>query len=121
MSSGSSGSFIHGVREEIEEYIEAKTTLFQLDATEKVSRIAGVVGILSLISLLALLILLCSSLMAGYYFAQLLESNFYGFAVVAGFYLLILLIVWIRRKKLATFITNKMIGILFQKTNNPGE
>jgi uncharacterized membrane protein len=121
MSSGSSGSFFGSIRQEIEGYIEARANLFQLEATDKMARITGVLGVVALISLIIFLVLLCTSLMAGYYFAQLLESNFYGFAIVAGFYLLILIILMMGRKKLATFIANKTVEMIFQKTSNPEE
>ena len=79
----------------------------------------GSVAVVLLIGTLFLLFLLCFSLMAGFFFAQQFGSYFYGFALVAGFYLLLFLIILIAgRKKLATFVTNKVLIALFNKTSD---
>lgn len=76
----------------------------------------GMISVVVFAVLIFTLVALCLSLMAGYYFAQLLNSYFYGFAVVAGFYLLMLILVLALRGKLATFITNKVIEAIFNRT-----
>jgi hypothetical protein len=59
--------------------------------------------------------------MIGYYFANLFNSYFFGFAMVAGFYLLLLIILIAVREKLATFITNKVIEVICDKTAEPDD
>jgi len=119
MSLKPSGSLFSRIKDELETYIEARANLFQLNTTEKVSRLMGSVAVVLLMGTLFLLFLLCFSLMAGFFFAQQFGSYFYGFALVAGFYLLLFLIILIAgRKKLATFVTNKVLIALFNKTSD---
>lgn len=120
MSRGSSGSFLGSIRQEIEGYIDAKINLFKLEATDKAARIAGALSVVALVSLVLFLILLFTSLMAGYYFAQLLGSEFLGFAMVAGFYMVALIFILVFRKRLATFIANKVVAMIFQNTGASG-
>jgi uncharacterized membrane protein YqjE len=117
MSSQSSGSIFSRIKGELETYIEARANLFQLETTEKISRFIGLMAVVIIAGTILILFLLCLSLMAGYFFAQQFDSYFYGFALVAGFYLLLFLILLIAgRKKLATFVTNKVLKALFNKT-----
>ena len=122
MSSKPSGSLFSRIKNELETYIEARGNLFQLNTTEKISRLIGSVAVVLLVGTLFLLFLLCFSLMAGFFFAQQFGSYFYGFALVAGFYLFLFFVILITgRKKLATFITNKVLIALFNKTSDNEE
>ena len=70
------------------------------------------------IGLLAFFVLLFFSIMAGYYFATLTGSMFSGFGIVAGFYLALLLILVLTRKRIEKNITNTVIRILFAKNTD---
>jgi hypothetical protein len=122
MSSKPSGSLYSRIKDELETYIEARANLFQLNAIEKISRLIGSASVVLLLGGLFSLFLLFLSLMAGFFFAQQFGSYFYGFALVAGFYLLLFLIILIAgRKKLATFVTNTVLKALFNRTTDSGE
>jgi Zn-dependent protease with chaperone function len=116
MSERASGSFFGNVKQETEAYIQARIHLFQLDITEKISRLSGVIAVVFMLAILLLLVMLGLSLMAGYYFADRFQSNFFGFALVAGFYFLLFIILWMVRKRLATFIADKMVQTIFNAT-----
>lgn len=116
MSEKSSGGFFSTAKQHVEQYIEARLHLIQLETTEKIARVVGVGTLLIFVGLLGALFMLCISLMAGYYFAQVFDSYFIGFALVAGFYLLLLIILLIAGKKLASFFADKFIEILFNQT-----
>jgi energy-coupling factor transporter transmembrane protein EcfT len=117
MSSKPSGSLFSRIKDELETYIEARANLFQLETTEKIARLIGLMAVVMLAASLLILFILCISLMAGFFFARLFESNFYGFGLVAGFYLILFLIlITAGKEKLATFISNKFIKALFNKT-----
>lgn len=113
MSEHSSGSFFSQVKQATEAYIQAKVEVFQLDTTEKIVRLSGIISVAMLMIVSFTLFLLALSLMAGFYFAHLLGSYYYGFAVVAGFYLVMFIMFWMVRKKLATFIANKLVHTIF--------
>jgi uncharacterized membrane protein YqjE len=116
MSEQSSGGFFSTAKQHVEQYIEARLHLIQLETTEKIARVIGLGTFLLLVGLLCALFMLCISLMAGYFFAQVFDSYFIGFALVAGFYLLLLIILLIVGKKFASFISDKFVEILFNQT-----
>lgn len=116
MSEQSSGGFFSKARLQIEKYIEARLLLIQLETAEKIALIIGLCSVLFLVGIFAALLMLFTGLMAGYYFAQIFDSFFIGFALVAGFYFLLLIIFIVTGKKLATFVANKFIATLFNKT-----
>lgn len=50
--------------------------------------------------------------MAGYFFAELTGSLFYGFSIVAGIYLLLLILVLVFRKNyIGPFLVNMLIRL----------
>jgi hypothetical protein len=116
MSEQSSGGFFSTARQQVEHYIEARLHLIQLETTEKIAQIVGLASVILLVGAIGALFMLCISLMAGYYFAQVFDSFFIGFALVAGFYLLLLIILLITGKRFATFVADKFIKTLFNQT-----
>ena len=92
-----------------EEYVRNRLMLLKLRATEKTARLASL--------MLAFLILLFISMMAGYYFAEVTGSLFYGFGIVALIYVVLFVIVFLLRKKyFDPFITNTIVRVFFDKT-----
>lgn len=119
MSEKPSGGLFSGIKSELEANIEARLELVKLETTEKISRLTGIITVVVISGVLFLFVLLTISLMAGFYFSRLLNSDFYGFAVVAGFFFLTFIILIIfGRKKLAAFITDKMIHAILEKTED---
>jgi hypothetical protein len=120
MSEKSSGGMFDGIKQEFESNIEARISLLKLETTEKIARLTGIISVVIIAGVLFLFMLLSISLMAGFYFSRLFNSDFYGFAMVAGFFLIAFIIIIIfGRKKLATFIADKMIEAIWEKTADP--
>lgn len=120
MSEKSSGGIFSDIKNELEANIEARIDLLKLETAEKIGRITGIISVVIISGVLFLFVLLSISLMAGFYFSRLFNSDFYGFAVVAGFFLLIFITVVIfARKKLAIYVTDKMIGAIMEKEAEP--
>ena len=114
MNEKTSGTLFGTIKDELETQIEARLKLLQLETTEKIAKVIGIITVVMLAGLLILLIILCVSMMAGFYFSQVFNNFFYGFSVVAGFYLVsfLVLIAW-GQKKLAIFVANKIIQLIF--------
>jgi hypothetical protein len=114
MSEKTSGTLFGSIKDELENQIEARLQLLLLETTEKIAKITGIITVVLLGGLLSLMTVLCVSIMAGFFFSKVFDSFFYGFSVVAGFYLVsfVILITW-GRKILATFVANKIIQIIF--------
>ncbi len=109
-------NFFTEARREISEYLEERLLLLKLQSAEKTSKLIAVMFSGFLLALVAFFILLFISIMAAYYFASLTGSLYLGFAIVAGFYILVfLLILKYQKRVLQKFITNIVIDILFDK------
>ena len=98
-------------------YLGDRMTLVKLQIVEKVSVMAAAVisGVLLLVFVLYFLMFF--SFAAGYFFGHLVHSNAWGFAIVAGIYfLLILIVIFFGKKLFGNAITHKLIqGFLKKK------
>ncbi len=101
----------------IRQYIEDRTLLLKLTATEKIARLAAALVIFLVISLVGFLLLLFISILAGYLFSVWTESYLIGFGIVTLVYLVLLvLVLTLRKKYLDPLITNTVVRIFFDKT-----
>lgn len=102
----------------IESYIKDRLLLVRIDAAEKGARLAASFVVTLVLGLLFFFILLFVSIMAGYYFAEVTGSQFYGFGIIAGCYILLFLVLFLIRKKyLYPRIINFIIRTIFDQTN----
>ena len=100
----------------LKRYINTNCELIKFEATERSSVIGS--GVISglLIGLVAMLFVLFISLGAGFYLSARFENLYSGFAVVAGFYFLLGIILVIGRKKLMERpLRDKIIRKIFSK------
>ena len=110
---------IEDIKKDIQEYIEVKLDMFKLQSAENISRVISNVAVAAIMVLLASLILLFLSFAAGYFMASVLNSNELGFLCVAGFYLLLLLIILIFRKRIIDRpVIKSVIRIFFPKSGD---
>jgi ABC-type multidrug transport system permease subunit len=106
-------SVFSDLKDDLIEYVELRSDLTKLTAYEIISK-AGV----SLISAMALLIfafffLFFLFLSLGFYFGKILNSLYQGFGIIAFFYLMLLLIyLMIRKKFIEKPLMNKIIESL---------
>ncbi len=106
--------FFAETEELVETYVKDRLLLIRMEAAEKGAKLAAhfVTG-LSL-GLLFFFILLFVSIMAGYYFSEVTGSQFYGFGIIAGFYLLLFIVLLLVRKRyIFPFLTDFVIKTLF--------
>jgi ABC-type glycerol-3-phosphate transport system permease component len=109
-------TFFTDIKTKVEEYVRDRIQLFKLQLLEKVSKIvAGMFSVL-LTAFIIFFILLFLSMMAGYAFAHLTHSLFYGFGIVALIYIILFFIILkIKNKVIDVYITNAVIDIFFDK------
>jgi hypothetical protein len=101
----------------LRQYVNDRILLLKLKASQQSARLTSQVLVLMIVVLLGLFVLLFLSLMAAYYFADLTGSLFYGFGIVTGFYLLLLIIIlMVRKKYLSPYLINMVIRIILDKT-----
>jgi hypothetical protein len=91
---------LDNAKKEIQEYLEVKLDLIKLQAAESLSRILSSALSMAIIFFLLFLILLFISIGAGFFFASYLQSSGLGFLCVAGFYIVLLIIILLFRKKI---------------------
>ena len=116
---GQKEHFFAETEELVEAYIKDRLLLVKMEAAEKGAKLAVhfVTGLV--LMLLSFFILLFLSIMAGYYFSGLTGSEFYGFGIIAAFYVLILVIVLLLRKRyIFPFLINFIIKTIFDQVND---
>ena len=90
-------------------YIEANLKLFKLSLLERLSKVVSLVISTTLVMLVGTLFLLFLSLAAAVYIGDLLQSRALGFLVMSLFFLLLVIVLWIKRK---TLVINPVIRSL---------
>src|SRR5438552_11114309 len=91
--------FFSDSKQAIEKYIHYRLLLIRLQAVEKISKLSAAMFSGLLIGILSFFIILFLSIMAGWYFGELLGSPFKGFGIICAFYILVMILVLIFRKK----------------------
>jgi len=100
-------------------YVKDRILLVKLQSAEKLSKIATGVVVGVLLAFLGMFFLIFISIAAGFYFASLTESFALGFAIVAGIYLvLMLLILLIKKSVIGKAITKATLKGFFAKKEN---
>ena len=106
----------------LRQYIGDKMLLFKLRASEQSARVSAILMIGVILVLVGFFLLFFISIMAGYYFAELTGSLFYGFGIITGFYFLVgVIILLVRKKHLQPYLTNMVIKMIFDKSNDDEE
>lgn len=102
----------------VENYVENRLLLLKLQAVEKISKLSSAMFSGLLIAVISFFIILFLSMMAAWYFGEILDNVFLGFAIITGFYILLLIVLLVFRKKLLEkSITNTVINIFFEQTH----
>lgn len=99
-------------------YVEDRILLLKIQAAEKSGKLISAIVTLAVIALFVFFILFFISMMGGYYFAELTGSTFYGFSIIAGIYVVLLLVFLLLNKTLISRgIINMVIRIFFEKSH----
>jgi hypothetical protein len=113
LESKNNNSVFSDLKDELVDYVEIRSELTKLSVFEIISKASA-----SLVSAMALVIfafffLFFLFLSLGFYFGKLLNSLYQGFGIIALFYLLLMLIyLMIRKKHIEKPLINKIIESL---------
>lgn len=114
--------FFEETEEMVEKYVNDRMLLLKLQASEKAAHLTALLVSGIAIGMVAFFILMFLSIMAGYFFAELTNSLFYGFGIIALLYIILLIILITMRKKiLHDFVANTVVRIFFEKQNDDDE
>jgi len=102
----------------VKKYTDDRLLLLKIQSAKKTSQLINKVILIFIASILAFFVLMFLGFMLAYYFAEKMDSNFYGFTTVAGIYLLTLfLFIIIYKNYFANKVMNMVTGIFFE--NDP--
>ncbi len=76
----------------VKNYTEERLLLLKIQTAKKTAKLTSKVIFIFIAVILLFFLVLFLGFMLAYYFAEKLNSNFYGFGIVAGLYLALLLV-----------------------------
>jgi hypothetical protein len=110
--------FFAETEELVETYIKDRLLLVRMEAAEKGAKLAAHFVTGMVLGLLFFVIVMFISIMAGYYFSEVTGSQFYGFGIVAAFYVLVMVVLLLLRKRyIFPFLINIVIATIFEQYN----
>lgn len=113
---------VEGLTDHVKEYITTKVELAKLRFAEKTSLTIGNLIASIVVAVLFLFVLLFGSIAGAWALSDWIGKNYAGFLIVAGFYLLVAIIVWFARHRLIRFpVMNAIIKMLHKKDENEQE
>jgi len=98
----------------IKEYAETRLDIAALNVQDKVSDVLSSLASVIVVALLGIFILFFSSVGAAWWIGQTLNNSSIGFFCIAGFYLLIAIVIILNRDK---WIKLPLINLLLKKIN----
>lgn len=108
-------SFTRKIYEQVEQYAKTSVELYKLKAINTFADLFAAIGTGIILWLIVSMFLLFLSIGAGFYLGELLGKWHYGFFIVAGFYALVGIIIYILRVKcLKVKINNFIIKQIFK-------
>ena len=111
--------FFAETEELIEQYIKDRLLLMRIDAAEKGAKLAAHFVTGMLLAVLFFFIIMFLSIMAGYYFSEVTGSQFYGFGIIAGFYVVVFAVLLaVRKRYIFPFLINLVIKTVFDQNND---
>jgi hypothetical protein len=103
----------------VKKYTDDRLLLLKIQSAKKTAKITSKVIFIFIVSILAFFVMMFLGFMLAYYFAEKMNSTFYGFATVAGIYVLsLLLFMLIYRNYFSVKIMNMVTGIFFENDPN---
>jgi lipopolysaccharide export LptBFGC system permease protein LptF len=122
MKEESFGSYAKELKKDISEYVDLRVEHTKLQAYEKIAKLTSAATSYLLIGLFSFFAFLFLSFTLAFYLGNITGSTTMGFGIVSIIYLVILISIFIFRKKyFENAITNKIIGVLMEEENDEDE
>jgi hypothetical protein len=110
---------VEGLTEHVKEYITTKVELAKLRLAEKTSLTVGNLIAAVVVAVLFLFVMLFGSIAGAWALSDWIGKRYIGFLIVAGFYLLLAIIVWFARNRLIRFpVMNAIVKMLHKKDDD---
>ncbi|WP_294285569.1 phage holin family protein [uncultured Chryseobacterium sp.] len=98
--------------ETIKEYASKRIDLLKIEATEKSSLSAGVITYFVIMLVAFGFFIILFNFGIAFLIGEALGNQSYGFLIVAGFYLLIMILVMVFKKKIVNSVADQVINFL---------
>ena len=98
-------------------FIETKVELYKIQFKEEIAKALSIMVIIFLMAMIGLLFLLFLSHFLAQLINDLLESDYLGYLIITILYLLVGMVVYLRRKK----ISNAMINLMFPEEESDND
>ena len=113
---------IEGLTEHVREYVQTRIEQAKLEVAEKTSLVIGNMIAVTVVIVLFLFVLVFGSIAGAWALSDWLGNPWAGFLIVAGFYLLLGIIIWFARGVLIRFpVMNAIIRELHKKDKDEGD
>src|ERR1044072_9469396 len=110
---------VEELTDHVKDYITTKVEITKLRLAEKTSLTIGNIIAALVVAVLFLFVILFGSIAGAWALSDWIGKNYAGFLIVAGFYLLVAIIVWFARGKLIRFpVMNAIIKMLHKKDDD---
>lgn len=106
------------MRDDVNNYINNTLQLGKLEAYDKLSLGSATMVFGFAFAAVAIIALFFILFTVGLYLAELLGSYWQGFAIVAGFSILVLLVLLLLKKSIKLHITNSVVSFLMKKDDD---
>ena len=107
---------IEGLTEHVREYVQTRIEQAKLEVAEKISLVIGTFIAATVVIILLLFVLVFGSIAGAWALSEWLGNPWIGFLIVAGFYLLLGIIIWFARGSIIRFpVMNAIIRQLHKK------
>ncbi|MDR1523751.1 MAG: phage holin family protein [Tannerella sp.] len=104
--------FFRELKDDISTYAELKLELIKLNAYERIGKVIAVFSYGLLLSALIFFAILFAMLALGFLLNKWLDSTTAGFAIVAGLYVMLILLVIFNRERIRLLVINIIISAL---------
>ncbi len=98
--------------ETIKEYASKRIDLLKIEATEKSSLSAGIITYFVIMLVAFGFFIILFNFGIAFLIGEALGNQSYGFLIVAGFYLLIMILVMVFKKKIVNSVADQVINFL---------
>lgn len=98
--------------ETLKEYASKRIDLLKIQATEKSSIFSGVIAYLVVLLVAFAFFIILFNFGIAFLLGKALNNTSYGFLIVAAFYLLVMILIVIFKKRIVHFTANKVIQFL---------
>ncbi|MDR2914894.1 MAG: phage holin family protein [Tannerella sp.] len=100
------------LKDDVSTYAELKLELIKLNAYERISKVIAILSYGLLLSALAFTAILFAMLTLGFLLSKWLDSTTAGFGIVAGLYLILVVLVIFYKNRICLKVINIMVSAL---------